>query len=216
MLLLLSARLKAQDLNCMHRPPVYHAQPRQRQKKWPRASHPNMHWLAFSTVEVPGSNLAWRAPRAVFYFLVWRGTVTNYWVRSKINFLWIHIHRNHLLETVKWRTIAWFGHVTRHDSLSKTILHGKLEGRRRRGRQRKCWMDNIKEWTSLPMAELPTMASRKKYWKKKKIVTSSGQPYRSRDWTELKWTSGDTALNVQFLLRGQKACRTDCVFYLRA
>ena len=48
---------------------------------------------------------------------------------------------------------AWFGHVTCHDSLSKTILHGILESRWRRGRQRKCWTDNIKEWTSLPMPE---------------------------------------------------------------
>ena len=38
----------------------------------------------------------------------------------------------------------WFGHVTLHDSLSKTILQGTLYGRRRCGRQRKCWMD-IKE-----------------------------------------------------------------------
>ena len=40
--------------------------------------------------------------------------------------------------------------VPRHNSLSKTVLHGTLEAGRRRGRQRKCRMDNIKEWTSLP------------------------------------------------------------------
>ena len=34
------------------------------------------------------------------------------------------------------RKRAWFEHVTSHDSLSKTILQGTLEGRRRRGRQR--------------------------------------------------------------------------------
>ena len=50
--------------------------------------------------------------------------------------------------------VARFGHVTRHDSLSETIFQGTLEGGRRRGRQRKCWMDNSKEWTSLPMPEL--------------------------------------------------------------
>ena len=33
-----------------------------------------------------------------------------------------------LLATVKRRTLAWFGHVTRHDSLSKTILQGTSEG----------------------------------------------------------------------------------------
>ena len=33
-----------------------------------------------------------------------------------------------LLATVKRWKFAWFGHVTHHDSLSKTILQGKLEG----------------------------------------------------------------------------------------
>ena len=38
-------------------------------------------------------------------------------------------------------TDTQFGHVTHHDSFSNTILQGTLEGRRRRGRQRKCWTD---------------------------------------------------------------------------
>ena len=37
---------------------------------------------------------------------------------------------------------------------------------RRRGRQRKCWRDNIKGWTSLPMPELLTGASCRKVWKR--------------------------------------------------
>ena len=36
--------------------------------------------------------------------------------------------------------LAWFGHVTRHDSLSRNIPQSTLEGGRRRGRQRKCWV----------------------------------------------------------------------------
>ena len=67
---------------------------------------------------------------------------------------------------VKSRKPAWFGHVTRYDSLFKTILQGSLEGGRHRGRQRKCWMDIIMEWTSVPMPELLTMASRGKHWKR--------------------------------------------------
>ena len=81
---------------------------------------------------------------------------TNDWVRSKINFL--VGPREPLLATVNIRKLAWFGHVLRHDSPSKTILHGTLEGGRCRGRQRKCWMDNIEEWTSLPVPELLTRA----------------------------------------------------------
>ena len=68
---------------------------------------------------------------------------TNDWVRSKINFF--VGPQELLLATVKRRKLACFGHVTRHDSLSKTILQGNLEGRRRRGRHSKCGMDSIKE-----------------------------------------------------------------------
>ena len=41
-------------------------------------------------------------------------------------------------------------------------LRYTLEGGRRRGRQRKCWMDNVKQWTSLPMPKLLTIASSRK------------------------------------------------------
>ena len=74
---------------------------------------------------------------------------TNDWVRSMIKFL--VGKQEPLLATVNRRRFAWFGHVTGHDSLFKTILQGTLEDGRCRGRQKKCWMDNIKERTSLPM-----------------------------------------------------------------
>ena len=61
---------------------------------------------------------------------------------SKINFL--VGPQPPLLATVKRWKLAWFGHVTRHDSLSKYILQNTLEGGRHRGQQRKCWTDNIK------------------------------------------------------------------------
>ncbi|GFR87376.1 endonuclease-reverse transcriptase [Elysia marginata] len=68
------------------------------------------------------------------------------------------------LATVKRRKLAWFGHVTRHDSLSKTILQGTVEGKRRRGRQKKAWCDNIKEWTGMAMYELVRSASDRDAW----------------------------------------------------
>ena len=82
---------------------------------------------------------------------------TNDWRRSKINFL--VGPQASLQAIVKRRKLAWFGHVTRHASLSETILHGTLEDGRRRGWRRKCQMDNIKEWTSLPLPEPLTRAS---------------------------------------------------------
>ena len=82
---------------------------------------------------------------------------TNDWVRGEISS--IVGPQERLLTTVERRKLAWFGHVERHDSLSKTILQGILEGERCRGRQRKCWIDNSEEWISMLMAELFTRAS---------------------------------------------------------
>ena len=89
---------------------------------------------------------------------------TNDWVRSMIHFLLGT--QKPLLATVRRRKLAWFRYAKCHDRLSKTILQGTLEVGQRCGRRRKCWMDNIKEWTSLPMPELLTMASCRKDWKR--------------------------------------------------
>ena len=39
--------------------------------------------------------------------------------------------------------LQYFGHLIRADSLEKTLMLGKIEGRRRRGRQRMRWLDGI-------------------------------------------------------------------------
>ena len=69
---------------------------------------------------------------------------TNDWVQRTINSL--VIPQEPLLATVMKQKLAWFGPVTRHIGLSKTILQGTLdlEGGQHHGRQRKCWMDNVK------------------------------------------------------------------------
>ena len=77
--------------------------------------------------------------------------------------LWAH--RNLFWQLSKRWKLAWFEQITSHNSLSKSILKGILEGGRCRGQQRKCWMNNIKEWTSLAMLELHTVASYRKEWK---------------------------------------------------
>ncbi|KAI8518874.1 hypothetical protein Bbelb_021310 [Branchiostoma belcheri] len=58
----------------------------------------------------------------------------------------------------------WFGHVTRNNNLTKIILQGTLEGKRRRGRQKKVWQDNIKDWTSLTVPQLLTAAQDRRTW----------------------------------------------------
>ena len=54
---------------------------------------------------------------------------------------------------------------TSHNSLPKTIFPGTLKHGLCHGQKRECWMDNIKEWMSLPMPKLLMMASHRKDWK---------------------------------------------------
>ena len=43
--------------------------------------------------------------------------------------------------------LQYFGHpMQRADSLEKTLMLGKIEGRRRRGQQRMRWLDGITQW----------------------------------------------------------------------
>jgi len=49
--------------------------------------------------------------------------------------------------------LQYFGHLIRRtDSLEKTLMLGKIEGRRRRGRQRMRWLDGITDSTDMPVA----------------------------------------------------------------
>ena len=111
---------------------------------------------------------------------------TNNWVRSKINFL--VCPQKPLLVTVKRWILAWFGHVTHCYSLSETILQGTLEGGRHHSWQRKCWMDNIKEWIFLPMPELLTRASSRKDGKRFAAESSVMTPSMTQLVEGLKWT----------------------------
>ena len=53
----------------------------------------------------------------------------------------------------RWKP-TWFGHVTRHDSLSKNIMHGTIDGNRRHGRQCNSGTDNVMEWMSRTMPDM--------------------------------------------------------------
>ena len=64
-----------------------------------------------------------------------------------------------LMNTIKKRKLKWYGHLTRSNGLSKTILQGTIEGKRKQGRPKKSWMDNIKEWTGMNHTQIKSKAS---------------------------------------------------------
>ena len=70
------------------------------------------------------------------------------------------------LTSLKRRNLKWYVHVTRSSGMAKTILQGTVQGWRRRGRQRKRWEDNIKEWTGLEGNSILRKAENRKKWRK--------------------------------------------------
>ena len=77
--------------------------------------------------------------------------VTNEEVRAKIHQA-IGTHED-LLTIVKRHKLRWYGHVSRSPGPAKTIFQGTVKGRRRQGRQRKRWEDNVRDWTGLEFAK---------------------------------------------------------------
>ena len=66
------------------------------------------------------------------------------------------ISPEHLLEGIMLKLkLQSFGHLMRRaDSFEKTLMLGKIEGRRRRGRQRMRWLDGITDSTDMSLGKL--------------------------------------------------------------
>ena len=78
----------------------------------------------------------------------------------------LKIKRTTLMSTVQSKRAKYFGHIRRHQCIQKSIMEGKVDGKRGRGRRRTSWLSNVAATMKQPINTCAYMALDRQEWRK--------------------------------------------------
>src|SRR6218665_3354108 len=149
---------------------------------------------------------------------IWRKMQRILWMEKKNNEsvrMEIGIEEEETLQqTALRRKLGFFGHVMRSDGLEKGMMLAHEDGKRRRERPRRKWMDDIHEVTGMKLAELRDVTTERKQWRRLVKTVARAQRVDSTrlqgedisvascflQWAQSKWVSILSYFTIPFLI----------------